>query len=84
MTYPPFHPRSPNAPPLFLSVEEFTQSFPAESEYVERKSGFNGTALQEAAVAFCNALVGIDRHLQIASSLRMPSKLARIRGSSQP
>ncbi len=51
--------------PLFMSLMEFAEAFPSESEFVERKSGFNRTAVQEAAVAFSNAdggviLIGVD------------------------
>lgn len=65
MAYPPFHPSSSAPVPLFMSLVEFAQAFPSESEFVERKSGFNRTAVQEAAVAFSNAdggviLIGVD------------------------
>jgi ATP-dependent DNA helicase RecG len=65
MAYPPFHPSNPDPDPLFMSAEEFDRSFPSESEFVERKSGFNRTAVQEATVAFSNTdggvvLVGVD------------------------
>jgi ATP-dependent DNA helicase RecG len=48
-----------------MPLAEFAEAFPAESEFIERKSGFNRTAVQEAAVAFSNAdggviLVGVD------------------------
>ncbi len=65
MAYPPFHPSSSAPVPLFMSLAEFNGAFPSESEFVERKSGFNRTAAQEAAVAFSNAdggviLIGVD------------------------
>jgi ATP-dependent DNA helicase RecG len=65
MAYPPFHPSSSAPVPLFMSLVEFAEAFPSESEFVERKSGFNRTAVQEAAVAFSNAdggviLIGVD------------------------
>lgn len=65
MAYPPFHPSSWAPVPLFMSLEEFAEAFPSESEFVERKSGFSQTAVQEAAVAFSNAdggliLIGVD------------------------
>jgi ATP-dependent DNA helicase RecG len=65
MAYPPFHPASAAPVPLFMSAAEFGRAFPSESDYVERKSGFNRTALQEAVVAFSNAdggviLIGVD------------------------
>jgi ATP-dependent DNA helicase RecG len=65
MAYPPFHPSNPAAEPLFMSSDEFREAFPSESDYVERKSGFNRTAVQEAAVAFSNTeggviLIGVD------------------------
>lgn len=65
MSYPLFHPSSSIAVPLFMSLAEFRAAFPSESEFIERKSGFNRTAAQEAAVAFSNAnggviLIGVD------------------------
>lgn len=65
MSYPLFHPSSSVAVPLFMSLAEFRAAFPFESEFIERKSGFNRTAAQEAAVAFSNAdggviLIGVD------------------------
>lgn len=65
MAYPPFHPATSTPVPLFMSVAEFGEAFPSESEFVERKSGFSRTAVQEAAVAFSNAdggviLIGVD------------------------
>jgi ATP-dependent DNA helicase RecG len=65
MAYPPFHPSSSAPVPLFMSLVEFAEAFPSESEFVERKSGFNRTGVQEAAVAFSNAdggviLIGVD------------------------
>lgn len=65
MAYPLFHPSSSVAVPLFMSLAEFQAAFPSESEFIERKSGFNRTAAQEAAVAFSNAdggviLIGVD------------------------
>ena len=65
MAYPPFHPSS-NAPvPLFMSTDEFAVAFPAENDYVERKSGVGRAAVQDAVVAFSNAdggvvLIGVD------------------------
>jgi ATP-dependent DNA helicase RecG len=65
MAYPLFHPRNASPLPLFLSSAEFTSAFPAESDFVERKSGLNRTAVQDALVAFSNAdggviLIGVD------------------------
>ena len=65
MAYPLFHPSSSVAVPLFMSLAEFRAEFPFESEFIERKTGFNRTAAQEAAVAFSNAdggviLIGVD------------------------
>lgn len=65
MAYPPFHPANPAPLPLFMSIAEFAEAFPSESDFVERKSGFNRTAVQEAAVAFSNTdggviLIGVD------------------------
>jgi ATP-dependent DNA helicase RecG len=65
MAYPPFHPSNAAPDPLFMSSSEFNEAFPSESEFVERKSGFNRAAAQEAAVAFSNSdggviLIGVD------------------------
>jgi len=65
MAYPPFHLSNPAPDPLFMSLSEFSAAFPSESEFVERKSGFNRTAVQEASVAFSNTdggviLIGVD------------------------
>jgi len=65
MAYPPFHPSSTAPDPLFMSSRGFAEAFPSESDFVERKSGFNRTAVQEAAVAFSNTeggviLIGVD------------------------
>jgi len=65
MTYPLFHPSNPKPIPLFMSTAEFAKAFPAESDLIERKRGFNRTAVQEALVAFSNAnggviLIGVD------------------------
>jgi ATP-dependent DNA helicase RecG len=48
-----------------MSAAEFAEAFPAESDLIERKRGFNRTAVQEAVVAFSNAkggviLIGVD------------------------
>jgi len=48
-----------------MSSRGFAEAFPSESDFVERKSGFNRTAVQEAAVAFSNTeggviLIGVD------------------------
>jgi ATP-dependent DNA helicase RecG len=48
-----------------MSVEEFAEAFPSESDLVERKSGFNRTAVQETVVAFSNTdggviVIGVD------------------------
>lgn len=48
-----------------MSLAEFSEAFPSESDFVERKSGYNRVAIQEAAVAFSNAdggliLIGVD------------------------
>ncbi len=65
MAYPPFHPSNPAPVPLFMLAAEFDTEFPTESDFVERKSGFNRSAVQEAVVAFSNAgggviLIGVD------------------------
>ena len=65
MAYPPFHPASSIPTRLSMSLEEFAEAFPSESEFVERKAGVNRSAIQEATVAFSNAdggviLIGVD------------------------
>lgn len=65
MAYPPFHPANPAPVPLFMSTVEFARAFPSESDFLERKSGFSRSAVQEAVVAFSNAgggliLIGVD------------------------
>jgi ATP-dependent DNA helicase RecG len=51
--------------PLFMEPREFAAAFPFESDFIERKAGFNRTAVEDAAVAFSNAdggviLLGVD------------------------
>lgn len=55
---PPFHPRSPQAPET-MTLEEFTRSFPAESDYVERKTGAGQSSLARAITAFSNSDGGV-------------------------
>jgi hypothetical protein len=80
MAYPPFHPSS-NAPvPLFMSRGEFGEAFPAENDYVERKSGVGRAAVQDAVVAFSNAdggvvLIGVDDAGTILGRELSPSAL---------
>jgi ATP-dependent DNA helicase RecG len=50
---------------MMLTEEEFAVAFPAENDFIERKLGVSGKALQDAAVAFSNAeggvvLIGVD------------------------
>jgi ATP-dependent DNA helicase RecG len=83
MAYPPFHPSNPAPLPLFMSAAEFAEAFPSESEFVERKSGFNRTAVQEAVVAFSNAdggviLMGVDDAGVIVGRELAPSMLDEI------
>lgn len=66
LTYPVFHPDSPVTPPTTtMTRAAFTDAFPHESQYVERKGGLGSKPIQEAVVAFSNAdggviLVGVD------------------------
>lgn len=65
MAYPPFHPKSAEPPPLTLTEEEFSASFPHETEVIERKTGASGKGVGDAVVAFSNAdggviLIGVD------------------------
>lgn len=76
MSYPPFHPASPQETPLFMTKEEFGRAFPAESEYVERKTGV-GSALQSEVVSFSNSdggviLVGVRDDGEIAGRQLTP------------
>jgi ATP-dependent DNA helicase RecG len=86
MAYPPFHPSSPTPLPLFMSSTEFAEAFPAESELIERKRGFNRTAVQEAVVAFSNAnggviLIGVDDGGAIVGRELSPNLLDEIHRS---
>lgn len=70
MPFPLFHPDSQAPRPLALSRAEFSQAFPKEDQYIERKSGFGSRALQEAVVAFSNSeggvvLIGVDDDGQV-------------------
>jgi ATP-dependent DNA helicase RecG len=83
MSYPPFHPSNPAPLPLFMTAAEFADAFPSESDLVERKRGFNRTAVQEAVVAFSNAdggviLIGVDDAGAIAGRELSPSLLDEI------
>lgn len=65
MAYPLFHPRSRRTAPLALSSAGFHEAFPAESVYVEFKTGVGSRAVQDSAVAFSNAdggvvVIGVD------------------------
>ena len=86
MAYPPFHPSGPTPLPLFLSATEFARAFPAESDLIERKRGFNRTAVQEAVVAFSNAnggviLIGVDDGGTIVGRELSPNLLDEIHRS---
>jgi ATP-dependent DNA helicase RecG len=83
MAYPPFHPSNLGPIPLFMSAPEFAEAFPTESDLVERKRGFNRTAVQEAVVAFSNAnggviLIGVDDAGAIVGRELSPSLLDEI------
>lgn len=80
MAYPPFHPLSDAPVPLFMSRDEFGEAFPAENDYVERKSGVGRAAVQDAVVAFSNAdggvvLIGVDDAGKILGRELSPSAL---------
>jgi ATP-dependent DNA helicase RecG len=86
MAYPPFHPSNPSPLPLFMSSAEFAEAFPTESDLIERKRGFNRTAVQEAVVAFSNAnggviLIGVDDAGTISGRELSPSLLDEIHRS---
>jgi ATP-dependent DNA helicase RecG len=55
---PPFHPRS-NRAPARMSLSEFRESFPAESDYVERKAGVGERPLAKAITALSNTDGGV-------------------------
>lgn len=66
--------------PLFMSSGEFGEAFPAENDYVERKSGVGRAAVQDAVVAFSNAdggvvLIGVDDAGTILGRELSPSAL---------
>lgn len=61
---PPFHPASDEAPRA-VSTAEFRSRFPAESDYVERKTGVGQRPLAKAVTALSNTdggviLIGVD------------------------
>jgi ATP-dependent DNA helicase RecG len=57
-SYPPFHPSRADLP-LALEPEEFEREFPAESDFVEFKTGISRNQIQETVVAFSNARGGV-------------------------
>ncbi len=59
MSYPPFHARSDQPQPLFMSALEFARAFPGESEWIEFKTGFSADQIQQVAVAFSNVDGGV-------------------------
>jgi ATP-dependent DNA helicase RecG len=58
MSYPPFHERSADEP-MVVTREEFSDLFPSESTYLERKTGLSNSAIGEAVVAFSNTEGGV-------------------------
>jgi ATP-dependent DNA helicase RecG len=63
-----------------MSSGEFREAFPAENDYVERKSGVGRAAVQDAVVAFSNAdggvvLIGVDDAGTILGRELSPSAL---------
>lgn len=61
---PTFHPASKHFP-ASLSEEEFASAFPAENDFVERKTGTGQKGLQRSITAFSNSdggviLIGVD------------------------
>jgi ATP-dependent DNA helicase RecG len=59
MSYPPLHPASTEQPASFVSLAAFKRHFPAESPYVEFKTGTGNQPLQDSIVAFSNADGGV-------------------------
>jgi ATP-dependent DNA helicase RecG len=59
MSFPLFHPESSVPRPLSMSRSEFQRVFPGEDQFIERKSGVGGRALQEAVVALSNSAGGV-------------------------
>ena len=55
---PPFHPLS-NRTPAQMARDEFETAFPAESDYIERKSGTGQDALARAVTALSNTEGGV-------------------------
>ena len=86
LAYPLFHPASPDPAPLFLSLAEFRDAFPEESEHVEFKQGLSADQLQQVAVAFSNAdggviLVGVAPDGRVVGVADSPSTRDRIYGA---
>jgi ATP-dependent DNA helicase RecG len=59
MAYPLYHPQNPEDFPLLLTIEEFRNAFPAESDFIEFKEGIGGSTLAETVAAFSNASGGV-------------------------
>lgn len=57
-SFPPFHPASREAPPA-MSRADFDEAFPAESDYIERKSGTGQDPLAKAITALSNTEGGV-------------------------
>lgn len=59
LSYPLFHPRHPDAPPLFLDAPAFSAAFAGEGDHLEFKQGVSTQRFQAAAVAFSNTDGGV-------------------------
>ncbi len=59
MSYPLFHPARLGEIPMMLTAAEFEAAFTGEGELIEFKQGVSPKGVQEAAVAFSNALGGV-------------------------
>jgi ATP-dependent DNA helicase RecG len=57
-SYPPFHPERPDLP-LMMDPRDFEQEFPAESQFIEFKTGISRNQIQETVVAFSNSQGGV-------------------------
>jgi ATP-dependent DNA helicase RecG len=57
-SFPPFHPRS-TVMPAALSTDEFAKLFPAESDFIERKTGVGQHPIAKAITALSNTEGGV-------------------------
>ena len=59
LAYPLFHPASRQPTPITISLADFEDAFPRESQHIEFKRGVSHQEIQSTAVAFSNASGGV-------------------------